>query len=192
MLNTIFIIADDLYFSLGAQEMLTSSGYNARVIDIHEMETVSTEFSQTRDNIILLATDCSRTIERVRIFALANGARIIYIINGTAAQQSSFLWAQGIIPKKIACHQLAPAIISIKRQEVTWMKGLTLREMEIMNQLVKGKNNHLISEEMHISEKTVSAHKNSALKKLGLTRLNSNSILIYGKYRQVLQQRLFS
>ncbi|WP_080660756.1 LuxR C-terminal-related transcriptional regulator [Serratia fonticola] len=42
---------------------------------------------------------------------------------------------------------------------------------------------------MRISEKTVSAHKLNALKKLGLTGLNSRAILIYGSYQNRLQMQ---
>lgn len=67
--------------------------------------------------------------------------------------------------------------------------NLTLREVEIMNELLKGKSNHKISKELQISEKTVSGHKLSALKKLGLSGLNSRALVIYGNYRSNLQVR---
>ncbi|WP_431225867.1 hypothetical protein ACQ86O_27685 (plasmid) [Serratia sp. L9] len=42
---------------------------------------------------------------------------------------------------------------------------------------------------MKISEKTVSAHKINALKKLGLIRLNSRAIVIYTNHHNLLQSR---
>lgn len=59
---------------------------------------------------------------------------------------------------------------------VTRRSTLTFREYEIMRHLHVGMNNHAISRLLNISEKTVSSHKRSAMRKLNISR---NSELHY-------------
>ena len=48
-------------------------------------------------------------------------------------------------------------------------KELTLREIEVLEQIVHGKNNKEIAAELVISETTVKTHINRLLGKLGVT-----------------------
>jgi len=51
------------------------------------------------------------------------------------------------------------------------MKNLTDREYEVFVLLAKGKKNNEIAKELFITEKTVSSHKKSILKKLNLKNI---------------------
>jgi DNA-binding NarL/FixJ family response regulator len=59
---------------------------------------------------------------------------------------------------------------------VTRRSTLTFREYEIMRHLQVGMNNHAVGRLLNISEKTVSSHKRSAMRKLNINR---NSELHY-------------
>lgn len=59
---------------------------------------------------------------------------------------------------------------------VTCRSTLTFREYEIMRHLQVGMNNHAVGRLLNISEKTVSSHKRSAMRKLNISR---NSELHY-------------
>lgn len=71
------------------------------------------------------------------------------------------------------------------------MGNLTFREIEVMNALIEGKSNRDISDEMFISQKTVSAHKMNALKKMGVSRLSFHTVTIFGAYKNIMQKKMF-
>lgn len=180
------IISDDSYFALGAEALLTQSGYQATIIDNQFLQSLKRSVNSQQDDIILLSSDNRNLTKKTLLFSVAADMRVIQLIAGNTP---SDIWADGILPKKTAIHEL-PRIIKyiLNLKAVGCLKGLTLREMKVMDELLKGKKNHAISREMQISEKTVSGHKLKALKKLGLTGLNSRAILIYGNYQNMLQR----
>ncbi|AYM91145.1 TPA: LuxR C-terminal-related transcriptional regulator [Serratia fonticola] len=180
----ITIISDDSYFVLGAQALLTHSGYQVATIDIHKLNR---PVNSQQNDIILLSSNNRNLIHNVLLFAGVENRRVIQMIDGNTP---SDMWADGVLSKKTATHEFPRIIKYILNLKVKdCLKDLTLREVEIMDKLLKGKKNHAISREMRISEKTVSAHKLNALKKLGLTGLNSRAILIYGSYQNRLQMQ---
>ncbi|MDQ9129895.1 LuxR C-terminal-related transcriptional regulator [Serratia fonticola] len=185
----IHIISDDDYFALGAESLLTQAGYQVNILGAQLLLNFDQLGYSPQDDAILLSSDNRILTRNTLLHAMAADMRVIQTVDGNI---SSDKWADGILPKKTARHEL-PRIIRyiLQRKVKDWLLDLTLREMEIMDQLLKGKSNHIISKEMRISEKTVSNHKMKVLKKLGLTGLNSRAILIYGSYHNFLQQRKY-
>jgi len=62
-----------------------------------------------------------------------------------------------------------PPAIAEKLAERVGTKELTLREFDVLEQIVHGKNNKEIAAELVISETTVKTHINRLLGKLGVT-----------------------
>lgn len=187
--SMIKIISDDSYFALGAEALLLQSGYQTAIMDAQLLLNLDQPIESQQDDVILLSSDNRNLTKATLLFAVAADLRVIQSVAGNI---SSDKWIDGILPKKTAIHEFPRIIKYILRRKVKdWMKGLTLREMEVMGKLLKGKSNHAVSKEMLISEKTVSSHKLSALKKLGLTGLNSRAMLIYGDYHNMLQRRRY-
>jgi len=62
-----------------------------------------------------------------------------------------------------------PAAIAEKLAERMGVEELTPREMDVLEQIVAGKSNKEIAEELGVSEATVKTHINSLLGKLGVT-----------------------
>ncbi|MEL4015919.1 helix-turn-helix domain-containing protein [Dryocola clanedunensis] len=187
----ITLFSDDSYFSLGTEAGLSSLGYNVRVIDPMTTGINESDITFSENDIALVSVSDTKAAENVLQKVLKCRISCIYFIDAAVGRYNHLMWAYGIIPKNIALHHLPRMIKTLHVSEASWLRGLTLREMQVMNGLLDGKNNYVISCEMKISEKTVSAHKNNALQKLGLTKLNSRAIEIYGQYRMVLRHRLF-
>lgn len=187
----VIIISDDMYFTVGAAEILHTAGHVVNIVDIYSLNNFAYKTDLCRDDIILMAASDKELIDRIFVIALAYNIKVVSVEKDMLPTINPMLWTHGVIPKRIACHELANTIRLAKNINTVCKSVLTLREMEVMNELLKGKNVHAISTTMRISEKTVSAHKLRALKKLGLTKINSRAIMIYGKYRQVLQNKLF-
>lgn len=188
--NMITLFSDDSYFSLGTVACLSLLGYDIHVIDPVKTVVTEDDLCFLNNEITLISVSDTLAAEQIILTTYKHRLNCIYFIDAAAGQYNHLMWAHGIVPKNIALHYLPRIIKTLRVREISWFKGLTAREMEVMNSLLEGKNKKLISREMEISEITVSAHKKNALQKLGLTKLNARSIAIYGQFRTVLRYRL--
>ena len=62
-----------------------------------------------------------------------------------------------------------PAVVAERLAERMGASELTLRELEVLQEIVKGKTNKEIATTLHISEATVKSHINNILGKLGVS-----------------------
>ncbi|MTI21563.1 response regulator transcription factor [Fulvivirga sp. RKSG066] len=72
-------------------------------------------------------------------------------------------------------HEVMMAMTRIKSEQSEEAKGLTKRELEILDLIVKDLSNHEIAERLHISPRTVDTHKQNLL---GKTHTNSVAGLV--------------
>ncbi len=185
------IISDDIYFCLGALETLKLAGHQTSVIDKnHLIEQIGKIFFCQEDIIILSSNDKDIINNTISISMICK-AKLIVVIDDNIPCPYGEHWTFGVMQKKTPIFEFPKIIESISKHDIDWLKDLTLREMEVLNELLKQKPPRLIATQMRVSEKTISAHKTNALKKLGLRQLNSRAIIIYGNYMKVLEQRLF-
>lgn len=184
------IISDDQFFLLGAMETLRLSGRPVRAIDIEQVNNLDT-LSFGVDEMILISSENDVLINNTLLLAYACGIKVISVLDDASGLETNQSWAYGVISKKTRLPNFTKSIDAIVGNNIHWLAGFTLREMEVMNELLKGKSTQMISREMVISQKTVSAHKVNALKKMGLSRLNAHAITVYGLYKNILQQRIF-
>ena len=123
------------------------------VIERIRMETPSARF------IVLTTYDGDEDIYR----ALQAGARA-YLLKGMTSEELI-----ATIRTVHAGKSHIPAIIAEKLAERMGTEELTHRELDVLEQIVRGKSNKEIATELEISEATVKTHINSLLGKLGVT-----------------------
>jgi DNA-binding NarL/FixJ family response regulator len=123
------------------------------VIERIRMETPSARF------MVLTTYDGDEDIYR----ALQAGARA-YLLKGMTCEELI-----ATIRTVYTGRSYIPPAIAVKLAERMGTKELTLREFEVLEQIVHGKNNKEIATELVISETTVKTHINRLLSKLGVT-----------------------
>jgi two-component system NarL family response regulator len=123
------------------------------VIERIRMETPHARF------IVLTTYDGDEDIYR----ALQAGARA-YLLKGMTSEELI-----ATIHTVHAGKSHIPAIIAEKLAERMGTEELTHRELDVLEQIVRGKSNKEIATELEISEATVKTHINSLLGKLGVT-----------------------
>jgi two-component system NarL family response regulator len=123
------------------------------VIERIRMETPNARF------IVLTTYDGDEDIYR----ALQAGARS-YLLKGMTSEELI-----ATIRTVHAGRSYIPSAIAGKLAGRVGTKELTLREIEVLEQIVHGKNNKEIAAELVISETTVKTHINRLLGKLGVT-----------------------
>lgn len=123
------------------------------VIERVRMETPGARF------IVLTTYDGDEDIYR----ALQAGARA-YLLKGMTSEE--------LISTIRAVHagkQYIPSAVAQRLAERVGMEELTQRELDVLEQIVRGKSNKEIAAELEISEATVKTHVNSLLSKLDVS-----------------------
>jgi DNA-binding NarL/FixJ family response regulator len=123
------------------------------VIERIRIETPSARF------VVLTTYDGDEDIYR----ALQAGARA-YLLKGMTSEE--------LIKTIRSVHSgksYIPPAIAVKLAERLGTEELTPRELDVLEQIVHGKNNKDIATELKISESTVKTHVNRLLGKLGVT-----------------------
>jgi DNA-binding NarL/FixJ family response regulator len=123
------------------------------VIERIRMETPHARF------IVLTTYDGDEDIYR----ALQAGARA-YLLKGMTSEELI-----ATIRMVHAGKSHIPTVIAEKLAERMGTEELTHRELDVLEQIVRGKSNKEIATELEISEATVKTHINSLLGKLGVT-----------------------
>jgi DNA-binding NarL/FixJ family response regulator len=123
------------------------------VIERIRMETPGARF------IVLTTYDGDEDIYR----ALQAGARA-YLLKGMTSEELI-----ATIRSVHSGRSYIPPAIAVKLAQRVGTKELTLREFDVLEQIVHGKNNKEIATELVISETTVKTHINRLLGKLGVT-----------------------
>jgi DNA-binding NarL/FixJ family response regulator len=129
-----------------------------RLSGVEVIERIHMEAPNARF-IVLTTYDGDEDIYR----ALQAGARA-YLLKGMTSEE--------LISTILSVHSgksYIPPAIAQKLAERVGTKELTLREFDVLEQIVHGKNNKEIAAELVISETTVKTHINKLLGKLGVT-----------------------
>ncbi|VTR36833.1 Uncharacterised protein [Serratia fonticola] len=91
--------------------------------------------THSRNDIILLSSNNRNLIHNVLLFAGVENRRVIQLIDGNTP---SDMWADGVLSKKTATHEFPRIIKYILNLKVKdCLKDLTLREVEIMDKIIK-------------------------------------------------------
>jgi two-component system NarL family response regulator len=129
-----------------------------RMGGVDVIQRLRTETPQARF-IVLTTYDGDEDIYR----ALKAGARA-YLLKGMTTDE-----LVAAIRAVHAGKSHIPPAIAERLAERMGTEDLTLRELEVLEQIVAGKSNKEIGTELNISEATVKTHINSLLSKLGVT-----------------------
>ncbi|WP_202304980.1 response regulator transcription factor [Dryocola clanedunensis] len=183
----IIIISDDAYFALGAEAILTSTGHSVRVEDVNSVVKIGLSSLPAEKDIILLAIANRKLAVTLMELGQKYHIPLVSIIGVPYKEKQTQTLVSGVATKSMPCHYL-PAVLGTPQlnRNSHQMNKLTLREIEVMNFLVSGESIDEISSTLSIRPKTVSSHKCSALKKMGMNRMNSHAVLAYEKYRTLL------
>ncbi|MCT4712104.1 LuxR C-terminal-related transcriptional regulator [Enterobacteriaceae bacterium H11S18] len=180
----IIIISDDAYFALGAEEILTAAGHNVRIDNVSTVAKIGLSPYPNEQDIILLSIANRKLAISIMEIGQSYHLPIVSVIGVPYKEKHTHAAISGVATKSMPCHYL-PAIITVPQANKSsyQIDKLTLREIEVMNFLVSGESIDNISTTLSIRPKTVSSHKCSALKKMGMNRMNSHAVLAYEKYR---------
>ncbi|UHM93627.1 helix-turn-helix transcriptional regulator [Rahnella victoriana] len=181
----LYIFSDDFYFSRGAAAMLSEKGVQACAIHTTDLQYFCEFHPLCHTDVIIVTFGDVPMMATVLNLARKNKVRVVFVMNIRQSAEPRLLWEQGILSKNLTKGVFMSALATALTAPVRLLSELTSLEQNVLDELLAGKDGACVSAKMQLSIKTVSRHKLSALRKLGLHNLNSRAIVLYGKYRQV-------
>lgn len=195
---TMIIADEDTLAREGLKNMLQARCF-AIVAEAHEQQALIVSVRKHRPNIVILESSLFLKLgEDIvgKIKAVSPATKVVLI--GTSATPETIIrglqaGAAGYIPKSSpvqafqeACLQVAwgkePVLPDVASDLLLYVlqrytehgagddeRGLTPRQLEVLQLMVKGLSNKEIAEQLHLSETTVKSHVTAVLRKLGAT-----------------------
>lgn len=178
----VYVISDDIYFSLGLTCLLHKAGFETYTVD--NQSTEYTNWVSSEDIVLIDAqsiVNYKPQIDSARIRL----ARVIFLYSLELSNELKMVNNPLFFSKKISIDTLLKLIFkvqSLKHLRTTpnyIFSSLTLREQFVMRLTSSIWHIDSIARILNVSDGTVYAYRNSALKKIGLSHLNAVSMLIY-------------
>lgn len=175
----IYLASDDRYFSLGIKALLSAINKNVALIDLPLMQEAGVLPAFARHDTLMLAVDGVDALTRLLGAACVSGSKVLLIMDNACERTLTYSvpLSPRILSKKMPL-ECVPQLLDVACLKD--LSFLTTQEINIMCYLASGKTPYHIARALNLSVKTISAHKFSALKKLGLSHLNSRSVFIFG------------
>lgn len=176
----IYLASDDRYFSLGVTALLSAMGKTVVVIDLAWVQETGVAPALSPDDTVLLAIEHAGTFTRWLSIVRRCGSKVLLVMEHVCQRRESpmILRPMCILPKNMPIlyfPRLFDAGVTCQND----LSFLTYQEVSVMRGLACGKTPFRIARELNVTMKTVCSHKYNAIKKLGLSHLNSRSLLIF-------------
>ncbi|WP_114195740.1 response regulator transcription factor [Edaphovirga cremea] len=173
----VHIISNDLYMLAGLRWLMKEKlgiAINSRAIDLRSHNKAYLD----PNRVLLICVDSeSETIALLSLITETN-SKVIIIGECASDEALSHYCGCHYIPKNSSVENFNTLFITIMHASEMQIKNvLTTREKTVLKELLRGKPGTSVAKKLDISPKTISAHKRSALHKLGLKNINQ-AILI--------------
>ncbi|WP_281077392.1 helix-turn-helix domain-containing protein [Klebsiella quasivariicola] len=175
----VYIISDDVYFSLGLTCLLHGAGFETYTIDKPSTAEYTDWFCS--DDIVLVDAQSVVNYKPLIDFARLKLTRVVFMYSLELKMMNNPLFFSTKIRIDTFLNNIL-IIQSLDNYRVTpnyIFSSLTVREKFVMRLASSIWNINRIAKILNISDRTVYAYRNSALKKIGLKKLNAVAMLIY-------------
>ena len=177
----IYVISDDIFFTNGLEHFFTANGI---VLKCYSYETWSAIFRKERltsKDTVVIDIHFANPHSRLGIAKSLGyfGVNIAFIIDFPLQVEKKGFYPYWLISKKSGFKKFIPLLRESVDSQTAPCNQLSLKEILIMKELSSGKSVVFISRKLNISVKTVSSHKQNAVRKLGMMKMNDMSLLCY-------------
>lgn len=177
----IYVISDDIYFTTGLEYFLAANGINLKCYSYETWLTIFRKESLTEKDTVII--DVNLTSRHYRLGMARNlgyfGVNIALVIDFPLQIEKKEFHPYWLISKKSGFKKFIPLLREYVDNKTEPCNQLSLKEMLILKELSSGKSVIFISRKLNISVKTVSSHKQNAVRKLGMMKMNDMSLVCY-------------
>lgn len=180
-----YIMSDDGFFSFGVASVFNSAGEDIIAVPFdpklwqQQLDTVE------RGDVLLLAIDCMQIVRQILQYLSVREIKICLFVNNACGYEY-FTGHNGMVSRNI------PPLMTIAAVQRAVNKNalrritekLTPSERLIMDNLSNGFSVSRIAKNLNVTEKNVYRHKTKAMHRMGICKLRSKAIVIYGCIRQ--------
>ncbi|WP_342754209.1 LuxR C-terminal-related transcriptional regulator [Pantoea sp. MBD-2R] len=177
----IYVISDDIYFTAGLAHFLRTNGIPLKIYNYQDWSAIfQREKLTAKDTVIIDVnfTGCHSRLGMAKSLGYF-GVNIAFIIDLPLQFEKKGFYPYWLISKKSGFKKFIPLLRGPVNNKILRCSQLSFKEMLILKELSSGKSVILISKKLNISVKTVSSHKQNAVRKLGMMHMNDMSLVCY-------------
>lgn len=177
----IYVISDDIYFTAGLEHFLTANGITLACYNYETWSAIFRKESLAENDTVIIDINFTNCHSRLGIAKSAGcfGVNIAFVIDFPLQIEKKGFYPYWLISKKSGFKKFIPLLRESIDNETVCCSPLSLKEMQILKELSSGKSVVFISRKLNISVKTVSSHKQNAVRKLGMMKMNDMSLVCY-------------
>lgn len=180
-LKKIYILSDDIFFSLGMVTLLSMAGCEPFIID-YTSHLPNIDECHTEPCIVIVDTHPRERFEILRRNNVPHTTKLVFVTcyDGDQDQPQGFL--EVFMPRRIACENVLSWLVEYIKTERRNFYQLTRCEELVFQLLIEGHALSVVSEQLNLSVKCISQHKANILYKLGVKKMNAKSLFYLRDY----------
>lgn len=176
-----YILSFDNWFALGLAYLFAEEGFTAEILDPHTdkncLPNVKDEYAvviiDIQDTAIFKTLLCPKKLKNFLP---------VFVTHYDARESCDDFYYHNFIPKKIDCDNVFRWLNRYLRRGGVPKINLTIIERDVIYLLLAGLSPGEVAEQLDLSVKGVSCFKFSALRKLGLKRMNARCLFYIRDY----------
>ena len=177
----IYILSDDVFFSLGVSEILNHEGYDVSALDPDDGPACLKFCGATSATIIIDINEGER-LNHIFSEGVPPNIRLLFVTSYDSVGEAHFGYFNIFIPRRIACNHVVGWLLRYLHEDSLELCRLTDLELAILHALLVGESPDLIATKMKLSVKSISRIKINILNKMGVYRMNGRALLFVSDY----------
>ena len=177
----IYVISDDMYFVAGLKYFLAANGIAMQGFSYEGWLTQFRPGKLTKEDTVIIDinfTNCHTKLGMAKNIDYF-GINIVFIVDLPLQDEHKGFHPYWLISKKSTFKKYIPLLKAIPNYEASHYNQLSRKETLILKELASGHSAILISRKLNISVKTISSHKQNAVRKLGMMKINNMALVCY-------------
>ncbi len=177
----IYVISDDMYFTTGLDHFLTANGITMKCYTYEDWLINFQTDNLTQEDTVIIDVNFTQCHSRLGMARNVDyfGVNIAFVIDLPLQIEKKGLYPYWLISKKSDLKKFIPLLRGANDNRSPQHNPLSRKETLILKELSSGKSVVLISRKLNISVKTISSHKQNAVRKLGMMKMNDMSLVCY-------------
>lgn len=177
----IYVISDDIYFVAGLKYFLAANGIAMRGFSYESWLNEFQPGDLTKEDTVIIDvnfTNCHTKLGMAKNIDYF-GINIVFIVDLPLQNEHKGFHPYWLISKKSAFKKYIPLLKATPSDEALHYNQLSRKETLILKELASGNSAIFISRKLNISVKTISSHKQNAVRKLGMVHMNDMALVCY-------------
>lgn len=177
----IYVISDDIYFVAGLKYFMAANGITMRGFSYESWLTDFRPSELNKEDTVIIDVNFNNCHTRLGMAKSIDyfGINIVFIVDLPLQDEHTGFHPYWLISKKSAFKKYLPLLKAMPDIESAHFNQLSRKETLILKELASGNSAILISRKLNISVKTISSHKQNAVRKLGMMKMNDMALVCY-------------